>query len=199
MNKRKTGFTVVGVASVVAAVGLICAGAFVIMPAIQSSQRDSARESNVADFAAKIKSYQADVGRGALPITSGNYEYFTFQSARDGVDATPSSWQNFIKSYVDQDFKDPSGNDYGVYILKCVDTSGGEISTGQPCKSSGGALNFYDTINNVDAPVFSTKNPALYVSVGATCNGNTVVRTNSSRSFAVVQVLERGGKSCQSS
>lgn len=199
MDKHESGFTVVGVASAVAAVGLVCAGAFVVVPSIKSSQRDSARESNVADFASKIKSYQTDVGRGALPITSGNYEYFTMQSARDGVNVTPSSWQNFIKSYVDQDFKDPSGNDYGLYVLKCVDASGGEIATGQPCRSSGGALNFYDTINNVEAPTFSTKNPALYVSVGATCNGNTVIKANNSRSFAVVQVLERGGKKCQNS
>ena len=211
MNKHKTGFTVIETVLVLAIAGLIVLGAFIALPALWISQRDSARETNIAEFAKALKTYQTNASRGALPSMSSYGQYLTVQCAHssDGCGFSPTPWEQFIKEYISKDFADPSGNasyGYGIYVLKCVDSGGAELSIGQPCKTynDNQPVNFYGLVNSKDNPVFdnpTTKdlNYALFVAVGATCDGNTAVKVNNARSFAIVQVLERGGKYCYSS
>lgn len=196
MDQEEDGFTVIEVVLVLAIAGLIFAGVFIALPALWTAQRDAARKSNVSKLVSAIKTYQTNSNRGSLPTTS-NFEYFTLAYARGG---TPSqnTWQSLMKEYLPADFEDPKGSRdlYNIYIMKCIDASGSELATGQACKSYGGSLNFYNEINNNENPNWT---PSLYVSVGATCNGNTAVKANNPRSFAVMTVLERDGKYCQSS
>ena len=196
MDQEEDGFTVIEVVLVLAIAGLIFAGVFIALPALWTSQRDAARKTNVSKLVSAIKTYQTNSNRGALP-TTGNFEYFTLKSARSSS-PSQNTWQALAKEYLPSDFEDPKSptEAYNMYIMKCIDATGSELSTGQPCKSYGGSINFYNEINNVDGPNWT---PSMYISVGATCNGNVAVKANSPRSFAVVTILERNDKYCQNS
>lgn len=94
MNSQlnKKGFTIIEVVLVLAIAGLIFMMVFLALPALQRSQRDAQRKSDLGRIQAAINSYQSS-HRGRLPETSG--------------------WNTFVKDYVStehsDEFIDPSG------------------------------------------------------------------------------------------
>ena len=52
--KRRTGFTVIEIVLVLAIAGLIFAMAFIALPALQRSQRNAQRKSNVSNIIAAM-------------------------------------------------------------------------------------------------------------------------------------------------
>jgi prepilin-type N-terminal cleavage/methylation domain-containing protein len=96
-NNQK-GFTIIEVVLVLAIAGLIFLMVFIALPALQRSQRDTQRRSDVGTVVSQLTSYATN-NRGALP---GN--------------ATATN--TFRSSYV-KELKDPlSGNDYEIIFNK---------------------------------------------------------------------------------
>jgi len=71
MNTRQTvkGFTIIEVVLVLAIAGLIFLMVFIALPALQSSQRDTARKGDVSTVASSVNSYISG-NRGNFPDTS---------------------------------------------------------------------------------------------------------------------------------
>jgi len=72
LTKEKTqgqrGFTIIEVVLVLAIAGLIFLMVFIALPALQSSQRDTARKNDVSAVASAITTYGSN-NRGAFPTT----------------------------------------------------------------------------------------------------------------------------------
>lgn len=72
LEKEKTqsqkGFTIIEVVLVLAIAGLIFLMVFIALPALQSSQRDTARKSDIGSISSAITSYTGN-NRGSFPTT----------------------------------------------------------------------------------------------------------------------------------
>ena len=68
-NKQKEGFTIIEVVLVLAIAGLIFLVVFLALPALQRSQRDTARKNDLGRFMSQISSYQSN-NRGAVPANA---------------------------------------------------------------------------------------------------------------------------------
>lgn len=102
MNRTSSntkGFTIIEVVLVLAIAGLIFLVVFLALPALQRSQRDTQRKSDLGKFMSQVTSFQSN-NQGALPGT------------------TAANWNTFIGNYLTnsgQTFSDPSsGSTYNV-------------------------------------------------------------------------------------
>ena len=191
MNTKK-GFTFIEVVLVLGIAGLIFMMAFIALPSLWASQRDADRKASVMEFISDLKTFQTNNSRGSLPTLNGNGpEKFTWSAARAST-SSDLSWQNFVRDYVNADFADASGVEYNFYIANCLSSSGSGLNIGETCayQSDFGNVNSVENINGGDV------DHTIYVVTNATCDGDHAVKTNSNRSVAAVQVLERGGRYC---
>lgn len=78
MNKKDTkqGFTIIEVVLVLAIAGLIFLLVFVALPALQRSQRDTARKQDNSSIAAAVTTFESN-NRGALPSAAQIQSYAT--------------------------------------------------------------------------------------------------------------------------
>jgi prepilin-type N-terminal cleavage/methylation domain-containing protein len=76
----KKGFTIIEVVLVLAIAGLIFLMVFIALPALQGSQRDTARKNDVSTVAAAVNSYTGN-NRGTFPTTATLESYVTSVSA----------------------------------------------------------------------------------------------------------------------
>lgn len=76
VQKNEKGFTIIEVVLVLAIAGLIFLMVFIALPALQRSQRDSARKSEVGTVASAITSYQSN-NRGSSPTAIQIGQYIT--------------------------------------------------------------------------------------------------------------------------
>lgn len=89
MNKQleqKKGFTIIEVVLVLAIAGLIFLMVFIALPALQRSQRDSARKNEVGTIASAITSYQSN-NRNAAPEAEDIVQYVTGEEGSDQLDS----------------------------------------------------------------------------------------------------------------
>ena len=98
-QKANRGFTIIDVVLVLAIAGLICLMVFLAWPALQRSQRDAQRRSDVTRFVSQVNSYATN-NKGSIPKTD------------------TGSINSFLDSYMKRgngEFKDPqTGNNYSV-------------------------------------------------------------------------------------
>lgn len=167
---NKKGFTIIEVVLVLAIAGLIFLMVFLALPALQRSQRDSQRKSDMSRAHAALTSYKA-AHRGNLPN-----------------DANPSkSWKRFVEEYLvaggRDEFIDPSGraegqeealNHYQFIPLPAANTPPNQFS------GRDGAQN------------------KIYYTEGAKCaeGGETVIGGQGSRVVALRMKLENAGYHC---
>ena len=185
--RKSSGFTIIETTLVLAIAGLIIVMAFIALPSLWISQRDSDRRANVMAFISALKTYQTNNSRGALPTGGG-----TYTTQKPVVGYAANNWGGLIQDYYlkSNSLEDPSGTVYKVQIGTCSASS-----TGDRCTI--GDNNFDNNVNVTNTPNFSASDPTIYAITGGTCDeSGNVVKTNSSRSVAAVQVLERG-KYCQ--
>ena len=91
-NKEK-GFTIIEVVLVLAIAGLIFLVVFLALPALQRSQRDTARRQDVGKVVSALQSYMSD-NKNDLPgetTTWSNYYNGLAQATTVGVGATAST------------------------------------------------------------------------------------------------------------
>ena len=171
INSKK-GFTIIEVVLVLAIAGLIFLMVFVALPALQRSQRDTARRNDMSRVDTSLIQYQTNnqnTGNGDLPADSSKW---------DGVETfdencKSSSACRFVQRYMNSGtdsetntFKDPDGTYYNV-----------EIGSGAWDKN----------IADMDYTV--------YIRTGAQCSGETAVSAPD-RHFAILYRLEGAGIYC---
>ena len=120
----KNGFTIIEVVLVLAIAGLIFIMVFVALPALQRSQRDSARRDAMMSFIDDVKTYQNN-NRGALPKMDDDSVVVSWDKIKDDdkVKSTDANWAGFYKGYLDERFQDPDGYSYKLNVLKCGQTT----------------------------------------------------------------------------
>ena len=191
INSKK-GFTIIEVVLVLAIAGLIFLMVFVALPALQRSQRDTARRNDLARVDTSLVQYQTNnqgTNNGSnLPFNSTAYMAGVDFADDRACRQRPSSNNNdsnamaciFIRDYMNSgtagtdkpnEFQDPDGTYYGMDITM--------LSNGQTYSYPGG--------NEMDHIV--------HVLTSAKCSGETAVH-DSARHFAIIYRLEGAGTYC---
>ena len=147
---KPAGFTIIEVALVLAIAGLIFLVVFLALPALQRSQRDTARRQDVGRVVASLQSYSADNGD-----LSGLYP-------------SPPGMRNPGSDWHEVDGSDTSDSLYG-YTGKMnqatwVIVMYGSANIGSPNAPQG---------CYIPASSSSYSIRAIYVSIGCSCSGNT--------------------------
>ncbi|MGD8374054.1 MAG: type II secretion system protein [Candidatus Woesebacteria bacterium] len=99
------GFTIIEVVLVLAIAALIFLIVFLALPALQRSQRDTARKNDVSRFISQLTNYQSN-NQGAIPANTG--------------------WAGFVSSYMTvggQSFADPQTGSYTLNVLASTATA----------------------------------------------------------------------------
>ena len=178
------GFTLIEAALAVAIGGLIFSMVFLVLPSAMANARDGERRDDVLLAANKLKNFQANNNRGALPsdkITASGL-YINGSSITFGP-TSGVTWADFYKSFFDDGFADPRGVRYNWQIVNC-----GATGTGKNCTDSKLASFMNKT--------FEENNFTLYFVLGATCNGENAVSTANTRTVSILYKLERAGTYC---
>ncbi|MBP5513040.1 type II secretion system protein [Candidatus Saccharibacteria bacterium] len=204
----KQGFTIIEVVLVLAIAGLIFLMVFVALPALQRSQRDTARRNDLARVDTSLVQYQTNnQGTNAgsnLPFTSKVYmgaEDFNDTNAcgkRPETESESSSTNNmsciFIRDYMNagtagsnkkNEFQDPAGTYYGMDITH-IGEGGSAVEYKDLQYVAGGDATKKDG---------TTMDYVVHVLTGARCNGETAVG-DTARHFAIIYRLEGAGTYC---
>ena len=179
-TNTKKGFTIIEVVLVLAIAGLIFLMVFVALPALQRSQRDTARRNDMSRVDTSLIQYQTnnqDTTNGDLPGDGINtYEWTapqngTFGTSGCGADDVACKFiQRYMNSGTDSStnsFKDPDGTYYSVNIAPA----------------------------STPVPSLPDMNYVIYIRTGAKCNGEEVA-ADAARHFAVLYRLEGAGIYC---
>ena len=215
LTNNKKGFTIIEVVLVLAIAGLIFLMVFTALPAMQRSQRDTARRDDLARFLTQITNYQTN-NRGKLPGTG----------VTDGS-TMAKNYANFIINYLwaggDQ-FTDPDGELYqiGGACVKYGNDASGKWGT---ANCTGGGISAESTtvaklpetnplVKNVAAADWdgsttptadqilnaSASNNefshAIFIYQYAKCDGESVTEGTGARNLAIQFKLEGGGIYC---
>ena len=183
--KSKKGFTIIEVVLVLAIAGLIFLMVFVALPALQRSQRDTARRNDMSRVDTSLIQYQTNnqnTGNGDLPAAEkwewggANGEGDTFPTNCSSNTAC-SFLQRYMNSGTDSTtntFKDADGTYYNLDIQSASSWGNNESRDIAPA----GDMNY-----------------TIYIVTSARCNGEKAQR-DASRHFAVLYRLEGAGIYC---
>lgn len=139
VQQKTKGFTIIEVVLVLAIAGLIFLVVFLALPALQRSQRDTQRRSDVGRFVSQISSYQSN-SNGQVPA------------------ATAAAVGAFQTSYLNaggDTFEDPRGTAYAYqYGVSATLPTAGQIryATSARC-GTGGAISGGGTARQVAVSV----------------------------------------------
>ena len=171
INSKK-GFTIIEVVLVLAIAGLIFLMVFVALPALQRSQRDTARRNDMSRVDTSLIQYQTnnqDTGNGDLPASSSTWPGSSVFPSGSACNTACKFIQRYMNSGTDSannTFKDPDGNYYSMNI-------------------GNGAWD--------SAP--ANMDHIIYIRTGAKCQGEKAVASDP-RHFAVLYRLEGAGMYC---
>ena len=177
----KGGFTIIEVVLVLAIAGLIFLMVFLAFPALRRSQQDTQRRQTLAHVKTAVMDYQNN-NNGRLPCGTTTCSIAAVQGGADKklselYTSTTNDAVSFIKNYLNgatseySEFVDPNGYAMGLQI---------------------GTLTGDFTLGN---DKFTEHK--VYIWRGARCDGEKAVKSNNSRDFVVMYVLEGAGTYCE--
>lgn len=205
MKSKTRGFSIIEVALVLGIAGLIFMMVFVALPSLWTSQRDADRKAKVVEFITKVKEYQTNNARGALPIISptDTAKMPFYKKDADANGGSYTDWHTFVKEYITspETLMDPTGTSGPTSIADGVEDGGmdiyvtecGGVNPEQPCNKDA-------RIAAVNADGLTSKDLdyTLYVITGAICEGDQAIQSRNKRNVAALYVLERAGRYCYS-
>lgn len=175
-TNNKKGFTIIEVVLVLAIAGLIFLMVFIALPALQSSQRNTQREDDLARVLTAVNDYGSN-NSGKTP--------FGTSSAR-AVD------QNFVKRYIEADAVTTDGLNYtcasGKNCDQFTDPNGTMYGFAFASKATG-STNVSGLPNALDGKI--------YILLNAGCGDEgKYVEASGDRSIALYYVQEGGAIAC---
>lgn len=171
IQKKNKGFTIIEVVLVLAIAGLIFMMVFIALPALQRSQRDSQRKSDLSRAITALSNYSSS-NRGSIPANNA------------------AAWLAFENSNL------LMLNTAGVAQDNFIDPSG--TNTNQPAANTW--YEFRLSAANLTGAFDSTANQnVIFFSNGYICNttNSANITASSSRKVALRMYLEGGGFACQ--
>lgn len=187
-TNSKQGFTIIEVVLVLAIAGLIFLMVFVALPALQRSQRDTARRNDIARVDTSLTQYQTNHQNSPTTLPTGTHSWSPQpQEQKDGTITCSATNEacKFIRDYMNSgttgaenqakknEFKDPDGTYYSLQI----DEQGSEAFT----------------YNNNGKPY--EMNHTVYIRTGAKCDDDKAIK-DTSRHYAILYRLEGSGVYC---
>lgn len=199
INSKK-GFTIIEVVLVLAIAGLIFLMVFVALPALQRSQRDTARRNDMSRVDTSLVQYQTNNQSASTQYPGAG----VFNGKTDALTCTTSACK-FVREYMnsgsgnatENEFKDPAGTAYSVVITenynKAPATGLSTTSLSQGSKSKLVQENGGYTITG-DAGAFDEY--VVYIVPGSECDGPVAKKALSENHFSVLYRLEGAGVYC---
>lgn len=179
ISQHKQGFTIIEVVLVLAIAGLIFLMVFVALPALQRSQRDTARRNDLSRVDTSLIQYQTNnqnTGNGDLPEASA-----TWTGTANLSTGCTSSACRFVQRYMNSGtdsgtntFTDPDGTFYNLNIQSASSWAANESKNIAPSA-------------NMDH--------TIYIVTSAKCNGEQAQK-DTARHFAILYRLEGAGVYC---
>lgn len=205
-TNNKQGFTIIEVVLVLAIAGLIFLMVFIALPALQRSQRDTARRNDMSRVDTSLVQYQTNNNTGAnnLPNATGTTAVSWTGATNFGDVSSCNEACAFVRDYMntgssekdkDNEFLDPDGKPYSVVITtnwgsNKANTNGAQLSTSKLGKV--GNENKY-TIQDNDGSSYDAH--VVYIVPGGRCDNQNVVPSQT-RHFAILYRLEGAGVYC---
>ena len=187
----KEGFTIIEVVLVLAIAGLIFLMVFVALPALQRSQRDTARRNDIARVDTSLTQYQTNHQNSPTTLPNGpSFWAPTEDEQKNGTitcASNSSSYEacKFVRDYMNSgtagtdgsakvnEFKDPDGTYYSMDIDEQGDETFEYDNNGRPFEM----------------------NHVVYIRTGAKCDDDTAIK-DTARHYAVLYRLEGAGVYC---
>ena len=184
----KKGFTIIEVVLVLAIAGLIFLMVFVALPALQRSQRDTARRNDIARVDTSLTQYQTNHQNSPTTLPTGSHTWTpSADEQKNGTIACNATNEacKFVRDYMNSgtsgtagsskpnEFKDPDGTYYSLQIDEQGDTAFEYSNSGNP----------------------SIMNHVVYIRTGAKCSDDKAVK-DTARHYAVLYRLEGAGVYC---
>ena len=204
---NKKGFTIIEVVLVLAIAGLIFLMVFVALPALQRSQRDTARRNDMSRVDTSLVQWQTnhsdDSNNLPNPANVSKYEGKADFSG-DNKCADGNVACIFVRDYMNtgasgtnkkNEFNDPDGKPYNVIITPNWDEKDNAVSTN---------VSYNDNNKLVSGEVASSltiggdspfSEHVVYIIPGGRCSGSSVVKSEK-RHFAILYRLEGAGTYC---
>lgn len=221
-TNTKQGFTIIEVVLVLAIAGLIFLMVFVALPALQRSQRDTARRNDMSRVDTSLVQYQTNHSTDSNNLPSGpsawkGTDYIDADAASVPTGSTNSSCGTgttanaacaFARDYMNSgsseaskknEFTDPDGVPYSIFITENWGAPGVTNITLKPAESSGITGTELVTSSEVDGgytlggDAFAAR--TVYIIPGGKCSGSAVVKSEK-RHFAILYRLEGAGVYC---
>lgn len=175
INSKK-GFTIIEVVLVLAIAGLIFLMVFVALPALQRSQRDTARRNDMSRVDTSLIQYQTNNQNNANGVLPEDSSTWTGSSSFDSCTTSACKFvQRYMNSGTDSsknEFKDPDGTYYSL-----------NIGTGAFGASDSGYPK-------------TAMDHTVYIRTSAKCDGEEAVAETAGNHFAVLYRLEGAGVYC---
>lgn len=190
------GFTIIEVVLVLAIAGLIFLMVFIALPALQRSQRDSQRRTDLGKVTEAIVAYQGN-NNGRLPGNGstdavreddeGRVDLINY-SCVTGTEGDGSTYKasgtNSAPCRLIVDYMNGAGQQYSEW----VDPDG---------FGYGLTIESFDTDLGKTTPTLVYNDHMVHVVKGARCNGEELIESNNSRDYAVMYRFEGSGVYCQ--
>ncbi|MBO4812585.1 type II secretion system protein [Candidatus Saccharibacteria bacterium] len=207
--KTKQGFTIIEVVLVLAIAGLIFLMVFVALPALQRSQRDSARRNDMSRVDTSLTQYQTNHNSNPASNLPGNTASSTWTGAKGTVNCTGNNATEaclFVRDYMnsgsgdvtENEFIDPDGEAYSVAISKNVSAGLNDFAT---VTAEGWVSQLINDTAKGGLTIADAQNGnafdqhAVYIIPGARCQDDVAV-SSTARHFAVLYRLEGAGIYC---
>ena len=196
--KVKSGFTIIEVVLVLAIAGLIFLMVFVAFPALQRSQQDTQRQTDISRLSTQITNFKTN-NTNAIPGASAKNDNATVTITGASIDSnakvnTRGTWAYFYKNYLlagGDTFQDPDGSPYNLQVVYCgasgtaADPDKG-TTAGADCKAA--AQRYSST--------FAAQDHTILVVLGAACDGEASVASAGLHDIAMVYKRDGGGTIC---
>ena len=202
---NKEGFTIIEVVLVLAIAGLIFLMVFVALPALQRSQRDTARRNDMSRVDTSLVQYQTNHQNQPINLPDSG-EWPAPEDNTFGDDCSQNAACSFIRDYMNSgssendgkpnNFEDPNGVPYSLVITSNWALNEPAAATGpkghskltEPVAGEG-----FTITNENDGQAFDDY--TIYIVPGGRCIGDKVL-SSTKRHFAVLYRLEGAGTYC---
>jgi prepilin-type N-terminal cleavage/methylation domain-containing protein len=134
-NNSSKGFTIIEVVLVLAIAGLIFLVVFLALPALQRSQRDTQRKSDLGKFMSQVTSYQSN-NQGTLPAAAnwGTTFLTGYLTVNNQAYADPQTGNTYTLTQqaggAGSNANPPVGNIYIYINARCDPTTGNGLAAG---------------------------------------------------------------------
>lgn len=184
MTKTKKGFTIIEVVLVLAIAGLIFLMVFIALPALQRSQRNTRRRSDMARILAKFTEYQSNNG-GRMPGSGDLNNFVQKYVGASGQNATGSTTCD------GDQFCDPDGTPYSIRMEAYSSNSEhGGSSTESSAYYDGNGM-------RSSGPTETAITHVIHYWPSTRCGNEGIVeKTSGPRDVAVAYYLEGGAIYC---